>query len=98
MIMTGEVLSYELIYYGTTKACLPKTKFPEGFDITLAHNHCSNEKTSMDYFEKFLKPYIVAKRKEPNLPDDHKCIVISDVFKGQNTPTVVEKYKAEMSF
>ena len=52
----------------------------------------------MDYFEKFLKPYIVAKRKEPNLPDDHKCIVISDVFKGQNTHTVVEKYKAEMSF
>ena len=49
----------------------------------------------MDYFEKVLKPYIVAKRKELNLPDDHKCIVISDVFKGQNTPTVVEKYKAE---
>ena len=43
--MAGDLLPPQLVYKGTTKACLPTVKFPDGWDITCTHNHWCNEST-----------------------------------------------------
>ena len=88
------VLPFQLIYQGKTKACLPKTKFPDGFHVTQTENHWSNEKTCGDYVEVVLDPYFTNKREELGLPADQKCLVLSDVFKAQQTESVIEKYES----
>ena len=94
--LDGSVLPFQIIYKGKTKRCLPKkTKFPEGFHITMTPTHWSNETTSIEYFEKILDPYFVKKRKDLNLPEDQKCLVISDVFTGQQTGAVEVLYQSK---
>ena len=36
--MSGEFLPVQLIYQGKTKACLPKVKLPDGWDVTCSPN------------------------------------------------------------
>ena len=38
-VMSGEFLPVQLIYQGKTKACLPKVKFPGGWDIMCSPTH-----------------------------------------------------------
>jgi hypothetical protein len=92
---TGEILPMQLIYQGKTKACLPKTKFPDGFHVTMTPNHWSNETTCKEYVEKILDPYFVALRKSKGLPEDQTCLVVSDVFKAQQTDAVKECYETK---
>ena len=92
---SGHILPMQLIYQGKTKACLPKTKFPEGFHVTQTKNHWSNEETSKLYVEKVLDPYFISTRKALNLPENQVCLVISDVFKAQQTAAVLDCYAAK---
>ena len=41
--MAGELLPFQFIYQGKTKACLPQYKFPHGWHVTFTPNHWSNE-------------------------------------------------------
>ena len=43
--MAGDFLPPQLVYKGTTKACLPTVEFPKGWHITCTHNHWCNEST-----------------------------------------------------
>ena len=58
--MSGEFLLVQLIYQGKTKPCLPKVKFPDGWDVTCSPTHWSNECLTKDYILKILVPYRMA--------------------------------------
>ena len=38
-VMTGKLLSLQLVYQGKTKACLPSVTFPGDWDVTFSPNH-----------------------------------------------------------
>ena len=66
--MSGGFLSSQLIYKGTTRACLPTVRFPDSWHITYTHNHRCNETTMKLYIEKIIVPYIQRKKTELKLP------------------------------
>ena len=80
----------QLIYCRKSRACLPPTKFPSDWHITYSHNHWANEKTSKDYIEKIILPYLRIKRQELDLAHDHHALCIFDNFKGQLTANVLQ--------
>ena len=55
--LAGGFLPAQLIYCGTTAACLPKVEFPDDRQITYTHNHWANEDTMMSYIHNVLLPY-----------------------------------------
>ena len=42
--------------------------------------------------DEILLPYIEKVKKEHNLPDDQKPLLIRDAFRAQSTATVMEKH------
>ena len=83
---SGKFLPMQLIYAGKTKRChLQGIKFPSEFDITHLENHWSNEILARQHITEVIMPYAKQQGKELRLPDDHKCLLIFDVFKGQTT-------------
>ena len=54
--LCDDFLPPQLIYKGTTRRCLPTVVFPDSWDITHTENHWSNEKTMIQYVEKFCSP------------------------------------------
>ena len=58
--MSGEFLFPQVIYAGKTPKCLPTVKFPSGWHVTFTENHWANEKTTEDYINYILLPYILA--------------------------------------
>ena len=85
----GEFLPFQLIYQGTTSACLPTFPFPDDWSVTQTANRWSNEQTMMIYIEEVVVPYVKKKRQQLNLDEDHPALVIFDVFKGQCTDEVL---------
>lgn len=85
--LAGDFLPPQIIYGGKTPACLPKAAFPADWHVTYTPNHWANEDTMLDYANSIIFPYVRAKRKEHNLPDDHPALAIFDQFKGQLTRT-----------
>ena len=47
--LDGQFLLVQLIYQGSTKACLPRVKFPTDWHVTSSLNHWANEVTTKDY-------------------------------------------------
>ena len=89
--MGGQILPFQLIYQGKTKACLPQYKFPSDWDITFTPNHWSNEEKMKEYLEKIIIPYIRQTRMELKLSPDYPVLAIFDVFKGQVTKDIFSK-------
>ena len=85
--MTGDFLPPQIIYQGKTPKCLPKVVFPESWHVTFTQNHWANEKTTIDYLNMILLPYIEEKRKA--LSVTAPALVIFDRFKGQCTEAVL---------
>ena len=44
-------LPMQTVYQGQTDRCNPKSKFPEGFNITQSVNHCCNEEKSIELID-----------------------------------------------
>ena len=65
----------------------PKVVFPESWHVTFTQNHWANEKTTIDYLNMILLPYIEEKRKA--LSVTAPALVIFDRFKGQCTEAVL---------
>ena len=66
--MTGDLVPFQLIYSGTTKACLPKYDgIPSDWHVTCTSNHWSNEEKMKEYLELIIFPYVRQKRSELNL-------------------------------
>ena len=82
--MSGHFLPLQIIYKGKTEKCFPSVSFPETWHVTFTPNHWANEKTTEDYINKILIPYIESKRKDCYASSS--ALVIFDRFKGQCTP------------
>ena len=79
--LTGDFLSPQLVYKGTTSRCLPTVQFPSDWDITYTEHHWSNEQTMIHYEQKILLPYIAKKKKELKLQDSQRALVIYDQYR-----------------
>ena len=88
--MSGDFLPPQVIYSGKTQRCLPSVSFPKTWHITFTENHWANEKTTIDYINKILLPYVTETRSKLSLPCNHSSLVIFDRFKGQCTPAVLQ--------
>ena len=88
--LDGQFLPPQLIYQGTTSACLPHVKFPCDWHVTYSPNHWANESTTKDYIKKIINPYLQKKRAQLKLADDHRALCIFDNFKGQLTDDVLQ--------
>ena len=56
--LSGKFLPPQLIYSGTTSACLPKVEMPADWDVTFTHNHWAKESTMMCYSLNILLLYV----------------------------------------
>lgn len=55
----GDFLPMQLIYEGKTEQCHPcGVEFPDGFNVTHAPNHWSNEDKVVELLEKVILPYV----------------------------------------
>ena len=81
----------QLIYQGKTSRCHPNYTFPEGFNITHAENHWSNEAKCLEMIDKIILPNVKKQIKFLGLRKNQVWLLIADVFKGQWTPTVKKK-------
>jgi len=88
--LDGKFLPPQLIYQGTTSACLPRVKFPSNWHVTCSPNHWANESTTKDYIHRIINPYLRRKRAELQLANDHRALCIFDNFKGQLTDDVLQ--------
>ena len=84
--LNGHFLPMQLIYQGTTSACLPKIAFPKDWLLSYTPNHWSNEEKTHEYIQHIILPYLKAKRRELCLPESFPALAIFDFFKGQTTP------------
>ena len=84
--LNGHFLPMQLIYQGTTTACLPKTAFPKDWLLSYTPNHWSNEEKTLEYIQNIILPYLTAKKRELCLPESFPALAIFDFFKGQTTP------------
>ena len=81
----------QLIYQGTTSACLPRIKFSNNWHVICWPNHWTNETTVLkDYIQRIINPYLQIKCAELKLADDHHDLCIFDNFKGQLTDDVLQ--------
>ena len=88
---SGIFLPMQLIYRGKTNCCHPTgTEFLEGFNITHAKNHWSNEDKIIEHLESIIFPFAKSKRAELDLEEEQKCMLIFDVFKAQCTQRVFD--------
>jgi len=71
--MTGDFLPPQLIYKGTTHACLPTNKFPDSLHVTYTYNHWCNEEAVKLCIEKVIVPYIQRKKDEQN------CLILKEL-------------------
>ena len=90
----GHFLDIQLIYKGKTERCLPKYTFPASFDVTFNETHWANENTAVSFLENIIVPYLAEERATLGLPEDQKCLLIFDVFRGHLTENV-KSYMAE---
>ncbi len=68
--MAGDFLYPQIIYAGKTSRCLPLAPFPKGWHVTYTENHWANEKTTEDYINQILLPYIKRKRTDLSLESE----------------------------
>ena len=83
--LSGNLLSFQLIYQGKTAGSLPKVDFPKEWHITATENHWSNEEKTKEYIQLIITPYIEMKPRELDLPTTFPTLVLFDAFKGQTT-------------
>lgn len=89
--LTGKLLPFQVIYQGTTKACLPKVAgTPTDWHVTCTPNHWSNEEKMKEYLQLIIIPYVQQTRKELGVAENHPALAIFDVFKGQTTDAIYE--------
>jgi hypothetical protein len=78
---SGVLLPLQLVFAGKTKRCLPKS-LKEHLVYTFSDNHWSNAKTMDEYLNTILFPYLVETRSVLGLPENHKALIIMDVWHG----------------
>ena len=88
---SGTLLPPQVIYAGKTQGCHAKITFPRGWHITRSDNHWSTEATMLQYIDEVVVPYFSAAKRELELPEDHVCLAIFDVFVAHRCDSVLQK-------
>ena len=71
--LSGEFLPLQIIYGGKTKASQPRgIDFPPEFSVTQNPKHWSNEKETLKLLDQVINPYVVKKRAELKLLENHQ--------------------------
>ena len=91
--LSGQILPFQLIYTGKTKRSLPDAQFPKGFSLSYNPSHWSNEEETLRLINDVIKPYIEGVKKELDLPEGQKTLIIWDAFKAQECPSVKQRLK-----
>ena len=71
-----DFLPLQIIHSGKNQRCVPSVEFPDDWHVTYTQNHWANEVTTENYIKTILLPYVVQKKSELSLPDDHPALVI----------------------
>ena len=80
-MLSGNILTFLIIYAGKTKACHPQDiTFPPGFCVTQNPSHWSNEDETIRLIRQVVNPYIITKWAELKLPATQKGLVVWNVF------------------
>ena len=91
--LNGTFLPMQLIYGGKTKQSLPPgVRFPDSFSLNVNEKHYSNEKEVLKHLEEVINPYIIAERERLGVGREQAALVIMDVFRGQMTDPVFQKF------
>ena len=73
---------------------IPRFKFPSELCLSANPKQFSNTEESLKYVESvIIIPYTNKQRLHLDLPENQKALIIMDVFTGQMTSEVVERYK-----
>ena len=93
--LSGEFLPMQIMYGGKTEASQPHGyTFPQGFLVTQNLKHWSDETETLNMIEGIIKPYVMRKQSELHLPENHKALVVWDVFKGQMTQKIKDRLES----
>lgn len=87
--MTGDFLPPQVIYKGKTERCHPRMAFPRDWNVTQSEKHWSNERTTKQYYENIIIPYVNSIRELYGHPPNKSALLIQDNFKGQSTDDVI---------
>jgi len=72
---------------------LPQYKFPSDFSLSVNEKHFSNTTESVKLLKEIIIPYVEKERKAKGLGEDHKALVVMDVFTGQMTSEVTDVFR-----
>ena len=79
--LSGKMLHFQIIYTGKTERCLPKILTgKENFLFSYNEKHWSNEVETLSLLDKIIAPYIENVKKELQVPNDQKSVLIWDAF------------------
>lgn len=88
----GQLLPLQVLYQGKTSQCHPASvAFPDDWDIWHSESHWSTHGTIKHYVQQILKPHADKVKKEPNLPDRQRALLIFDVYTAHCMPDVLEE-------
>ena len=80
--LAADFFPVQLLYKGKTTKCLPTTvRFPCDWSLSYSANHWSNEQTMNEYLKRVILPYVVKKKEEIHLQEDHQALVIFDFLR-----------------
>ena len=91
-------LPMQLIYGGKTVQSIPRFKFPESFSLSRNPKHYSNTEESLKLLDEVIIPYVVSERERLLLEKDHAALLLMDVFRGQMTRPVLQKFEEHRIF
>ena len=78
--LSGKMLPFQIIYTRKTERCLPKNSTgKENFLFSYNEKHWSNEVETL--IDTIIAPYIENVKKELQVPDDQKALLIWNAFK-----------------
>ena len=76
VMLSIDILPFQLIYQGKTSCSLPSAKFPKGFLLSFNMLHWSKEMEMLRSLKEVIEPYLSKKKKELGLPDEKESLLI----------------------
>jgi hypothetical protein len=87
--VTGEKLPAQIIFAGTTNACLPKEKTP-GVHYSYTSNHWQSVDSTKDLLNSVIFPFFKNKREELGLPKNATGLLIWDIWHSHINEEVIK--------
>ena len=66
--LSGDVLTFQMVFAGKTSCSLPTANFPEGFLLGFNKLHWSNEEETLHLLKEVISPHITKVKKKLKHP------------------------------